>query len=565
MKIALVQAPVWWTLDPPLGLAQMAGCLKAAGHEVTVFDMNIRLWSERRPQYENMWLWEQFHFWNYEDVVERFFKDNGESIGKQVEEILRTDAAVIGFSVGLGSQVASRRVAELIKKGDPKRVVVFGGQYYFKGEKAKEIVKGGAVDAVILGAGDEVFPQLVKDVGVDGKVTVREGIVSREGDGGPAPAIKNLDRLAYMDFSGFPLELYADHNRIPFAASRGCVWSCHFCSASTFWPGYSYMSGDRIFAEVRRHVGHRVRFQQCLIPQRCQIEFYDIAANGNVAVLDRFSHLMAESLLCKTVTWKINAIVHPEMTRDRLDRWRSGGCREIVYGIESGSPRVLKMMNKRVDPKLAARVLRDTHEAGIGTAANFMIGYPGETEEDFNDTLSFLRENHQWIQRAYCSATFTSLEEHSYLTGHQDEFGIKSQTGPGAHCFYWESSDGTNTYPVRLDRYRRFRELAISLGTDADQGTRGSLEQELSRREGEFYRYKGEPLRAAESYLRYLKNDPLNDAVRRELAGCIEEIKGKSGSDTAETAERLRQIGEVLNEKESIPVKAKNVRQRTAR
>ena len=64
MKVALVQAPVWWTIDPPLGLAQVAGCARRFGYDVSVFDVNILLWRNRPKAYENAWLWEQFEFWN---------------------------------------------------------------------------------------------------------------------------------------------------------------------------------------------------------------------------------------------------------------------------------------------------------------------------------------------------------------------------------------------------------------------------------------------------------------------------------------------------------------------
>ena len=43
MKVALVQAPVWWSIDPPLGLAQIAGCTKESGFHVEIFDLNILL------------------------------------------------------------------------------------------------------------------------------------------------------------------------------------------------------------------------------------------------------------------------------------------------------------------------------------------------------------------------------------------------------------------------------------------------------------------------------------------------------------------------------------------
>ncbi len=517
MKVALVQMPVWWPVDPPLGLAQMAGCLKAAGHEVHLYDLNILLWKERLPQYANMWLWEQFHFWNHPEVVDRFFEDNRRSIDGYVDQILRSDSAVVGFSIYAGTNAASLKLASLIKQADPKRTVVFGGQYFFLGDKAAQALSHPAVDAVVRGPADEAFPLFVADYERTGRFVPRPGVVFRGGDGlvdgGPAPQIANLDRLPFPDFSGFPMDLYEDQTRIPIAASRGCVWACRFCSTREFWHGYSHMSGDRIFAEIKH--------QKSLFPQRAHFEFYDITANGRPEALHRFSLLakefLAPHLPGRFFRWKINAILRPEMTSDLLKTMQEGGCQDIIYGVESGSPRVLKRMNKNYNVDVAERVLRDTRLAGIHTTGNFMFGFPGETEEDFEMTLAFLRRNRQWLERAYGSATFTSLEEYSHLTDHQEEFGIRRETEKAAHNLYWESRDGANTYPVRLERYRRFRQTCMELGIDAYKGVNGSLEQDHLANLAQYYQYKDERISAVRTYVDYLEIDLPSEPIRNRL------------------------------------------------
>lgn len=534
MKIALVQCPVWWTTDPPLGLAQVAGCLKAAGHDVAVFDLNIELWKSRPPQYANMWLWEQFQFWNEQAVVDKFFVDNSPLIEACVERILASDAQVVAFGVYHGSQLATWKVASMIKAADPKRLIVFGGQYFFLGNTAREIfrpslplssweragVRGTLcvlppVDVVIRGAGDEVFPALVAGYARTGRPVKVPGAVFRSGDeivdGGVSATPRTLDHLPFADFTPFPMELYTDQARIPLAASRGCVWACRFCSTREFWDGYSHMSGDRIFAEVKH--------QRTLFPGRRHVEFYDITANGRPEALRRFAELMADARRARApfaeTGWKINAIVRPEMTGDLLRALRAGGCRAVIYGIESGSPRVLKRMNKNYAVAVAERVLKDTRGAGIFTTANFMVGFPGETEEDFQRTLDFLRWNRSSLDRVYPSATFTSLEEHSALTARADAFGVDTAGGK-PHNLYWRTRDGANTYLVRLDRYRRFRALARRLGIDPARGLNGDLNLEITRSLAAYYSHRGETVRALSAYRRYLRRDPRNEAVNAE-------------------------------------------------
>ena len=77
------------------------------------------------------------------------------------------------------------------------------------------------------------------------------------------------------------------------------------------------------------------------------------------------------------------------------------------------------------------------------------------------------------FDRVYASTTFTSLEEHSHLASHQRDFDIKAQDGREAHHLYWESGRD-HDYPVRLNRYERFRRLATELGLDAYKGVNGT-------------------------------------------------------------------------------------------
>jgi anaerobic magnesium-protoporphyrin IX monomethyl ester cyclase len=521
LKAALVQCPVWWTVDPPLGLAQVAGCLDAAGAETTVVDLNAELAKSRVPGYENLWNWEQFHFWNDPAFVAKVYAAHAKQVDDALGRVLRSDAAVVGFSVSGGAQEATLAFARRLKAERPDLKVVLGGQYFFRGDAARRLAQDPAVDAVIKGAGDQVFPALVAAHAASGELPPLPGVVTRRGDGGEAPVLRELDKLPFADFRGFRLELYDVPERLPMHMSRGCVWQCRFCSSHPFWDGYSYMSGERVHAELLEHKRRH--------PWKTHFEFYDITANGSVPSLRRLAELIVEDWKdqgrAKTnfFGWKINAIIRPEMTPETLALLGKANCHDIIYGIESGSPRVLKLMNKPYEPATAERVLRDTKAAGIKTVGNFMFGFPGETEEDFDLTLAFLRRNAASFDRVYASATFTSLEDASWLSEHRAEAGIKDE-GREAHHLYWESEDGANTYPVRLARYERFRALAQELGLDAYKGINGSLELERHAGLAAYHRYRGEHPAAVRGLLDYLDLDFRHPAFREELAAYARDL-----------------------------------------
>ncbi|MEK7232993.1 MAG: radical SAM protein [Elusimicrobiota bacterium] len=523
IKAALVQCPVWWTVDPPLGLAQIAGCLGARGIETVVVDLNAELARGRASGYESLWNWEQFHYWNDPAFVKRAFHDNAKVVDDALERILRSDAAVVGFSVSAGSQAPTLEFARRIKDADSRRVIVLGGQYFFRGDAAARLAADPAVDAVLRGSGDELFPLLVEEHARTGRIEPCPGVVARADgavvDGGSAEALRDLDLLPFADFRGFRLELYDVPERLPIHMSRGCVWQCRFCSSHSFWPGYSFMSGERVHDEMLEHKRRH--------PEKTHFEFYDLTANGSVKSLRR----LAESIAADWKTrrqknffgWKINAIIRPEMDAELLGLLMKANCHDVIYGVESGSPRVLGLMNKPYEPSVAERVLADTKRAGIVTVGNFMFGFPGETEEDFGLTLEFLRRNRTSFDRVYASATFTSLEENAWLSEHRAEAGIKDE-GPEAHHLYWESENGTNTYPTRLARYERFRTLATELGLDAYKGINGSLELERHASLAAYHRYRGDHLAAVRELLDYLDLDFRHPAFREELAAYARDL-----------------------------------------
>jgi MoaA/NifB/PqqE/SkfB family radical SAM enzyme len=331
----------------------------------------------------------------------------------------------------------------------------------------------------------------------------------------------DLDYTSFSDFTGFPMALYSNQLHLPFQSSRGCIWKCKFCSSCNVWPGYAQMSGDRMFAEIM--------CQKRLLPGKYHVEFYDLLANGDISSLSRFTELILDDQKINSgknfFGWKINAVIRPEMTPDLLSKMRKANCKDIIYGLESGSQKILDLMGKKYDPGVALRVLADSRKAGIHTTANFMFGFPGETEEDFSHTLGILRSAAPSLDRVYASATFTSLEEGSYLTANKHEFGIR-ETGPDRfHNLYWETEDGANDYLVRLERYTRFRAQAEALGLYAYKGVQGNLEQERLSALGQFYRYKGLHLKAINCLLDALDLNPDNDALSAELAPYYQDLR----------------------------------------
>ncbi|MHB9154386.1 MAG: radical SAM protein, partial [Endomicrobiales bacterium] len=248
-------------------------------------------------------------------------------------------------------------------------------------------------------------------------------------------------------------------------------------------------------------------------PKIGHVDFFDLAFDGDIRKVEEFSKLMIMYPPYDPrfrFQWNANAIITPKLTPALLKLMKASGCQRLIFGIESGSEQVLKLMRKKYEPEVAVRVIKDAFDAGIKVTCNFMFGFPGETEEDFQKTLDFTRRIGPYVERLYPSRTYCALEEYSYFHEHPEEFGIKT---PFNHHLYWETEDGANTYPVRLERCRRFEEFCAKNGVRVDCGVRTSVELDNWFSLGMYYEYKKDYDKVLDCYHQYLKLDPRNTLI----------------------------------------------------
>jgi len=522
MKIALVQCPVWGTYDPPLALAQLAGCLKQSGQDVFIFDLNIKLYNERAGNYKHIWAWEQWVFWQDERKVDKFFADNRLILERYAEEIVRNEVSVAGFSVNSGSKLFSIKFASLIKEICRKIKIIFGGPLFFEDEYSVRVLNEDAVDIVIPQEGELILTKLVSLIDKNKDISNCAGILFKDNGRqvytGPGEAIGNLDLLPFLDFSRFSFTDYDDSRHIAFMASRGCIQKCVFCSSHTFWPGYRAMNGERVFQEIEFQKNQLGKTN----PDLCHIDFLDLVFNGNMNSLLKFCELTIKSKL--NIFWNANMIIRREMTLDIIRKMRRSGCKHVIFGIESGSQRVLDLMKKNYRLEDADRIIRWMHESGIIVTCNFMFGFPGENDDDFQKTLDFVRRNAEFMDRVYPSRTYCGIEKFSYLYSHLEEFGIKPDPG---NYLYWESADGRNTYLERLRRCKEFSELAASFGIEVSSGVQTSVKLDELFNLSQYYEIKNDYKNALDCLLKYFELEPSNETVRSKIQTYYKDVDKK--------------------------------------
>lgn len=99
------------------------------------------------------------------------------------------------------------------------------------------------------------------------------------------------------------------------------------------------------------------------------------------------------------------------------------GCRNLVFGLDAGSEKILKLIDKRLDLDHARRVLRWCKECGIWADIEVILGFPQELEEDFLDTYNFVKENLEFINEFYVNKYFVVPE--SLMGRYPERYGMK--------------------------------------------------------------------------------------------------------------------------------------------
>ncbi|MBW1799466.1 MAG: radical SAM protein, partial [Deltaproteobacteria bacterium] len=216
----------------------------------------------------------------------------------------------------------------------------------------------------------------------------------------------NLDRMA-IAWDDIPRRYL--RNTLSVISSQGCHYRCRFCTYHRWFPKVHYKSLEVLKDELRRI--HALGFVT-------HVRFADDNFTANRKRLEAVLEMMIHEKF--DFTWSAFAranTITPELVR----LMKASGCEFLNMGIESGSRDVLNMMDKKLDPVQAVEAVRMLRENGIHTLGGFIIGYPGETRETFNETVDLINRSGLHYYHPYLFYYSKSMLVHREA----DQFGIE--------------------------------------------------------------------------------------------------------------------------------------------
>lgn len=485
--VILLLCPTWDVMMPPLSLGYLATAVSRAGFLPAVCDLNIDLYRSGTSEEQDWWLPAHYGAWadpvRCAPMIDRF----AARVDRYLDQVLALPTRVIGLSVHTSNKLFTCDVARRIRERDPRRLIVMGGNGCFT-ECMRREIPAELVDAFVVGEGEITLVELLRALRRGRPLLGIPGVVVRQGAGfsalQPRPVVEQLDTLPFPTFAEFDPSRYV-MRVLPLFASRGCIASCAFCNDWVMGRHFRSRSAAHIVQEIRFHIAHH---------GTSTFSFKDLLCNGDLVTLNQFCDLIVGSGL--KIHWDSQAIPRRQMTPELLGKMRASGCEQLTYGMESGSSPVLRDMRKFQTKEILRRVFQDTHEAGIQVTVNLIVGFPGETEAEFEETLAFLREVHPHVDSIGAISTLY-VNNDSELDRFPERFGIVLSDDPSRRSWDWVSKDGQNTFALRQARARCLLAVLDGLGLEYACNNTEDGETLLLTRET-IASGSGEPARAQE-------------------------------------------------------------------
>jgi radical SAM superfamily enzyme YgiQ (UPF0313 family) len=293
----------------------------------------------------------------------------------RVEEIVsKLDAEIFAMSCWTANRRGVRLVADAIKKHHPKAHVVVGGPHATP--LGPELLRHyTSVDTVCVGESDATFLEIADRLSRGEDTRGIAGTVYRDEKGAviEAPERKNLNDL---DVLASPQDYFDTHILM---TSRGCPWSCTFCGAESSWGrGFRANSIDYVLDAMEK-VSQRLSVKMLQIKD-------DTFTTHKKRVLELCQKMRERKL---SFFWSCDTRVDL-LTDELLREMRLAGCQRLSLGVESGSQKILDLIEKKIT---VAEILESTALAkkyGIKVRYYMMLGNRGDTRDTFEETLRFL-------------------------------------------------------------------------------------------------------------------------------------------------------------------------------
>jgi radical SAM superfamily enzyme YgiQ (UPF0313 family) len=303
-----------------------------------------------------------------------------------ISELLakNSDILCIGLSVMTGEQI--KHAIDISKAFHSYLPIIWGGMH--PTILPQQTLESGLMDYLVIGEGEEAFLNLL--LYLSGKPIANEMFLSKSNRNFKYNYIEDLNNAGYVDFSTYKIRedyfIKRDgfNKAFTLETSRGCPYNCYYCHNSIYKKPFRSLSPDKVLRIIDT------------LKVDYKIDGVIFQEDNFFANLKRAQEIVQGLYHIPNVGWKTNSrinyfynLVDNEQFMDNLLTSR---CKVIQFGIESGSPKILKMINKGIKVDKVIWLNKKLSTYHISIRYNFIVGFPGETMDDIQETFKLIEK-----------------------------------------------------------------------------------------------------------------------------------------------------------------------------
>jgi anaerobic magnesium-protoporphyrin IX monomethyl ester cyclase len=349
------------------------------------------------------------------------------------------------------------KIATLAKKDFKVSLVIAGGPHAT--DSPQDVLSNDSFDCAVIGEGEETAIELVSAFLSNRAISSVQGIAVRSSEGiyfTPArPLIKNLDEIPVLDYQLVDFKKinqghvdFSFRYNMPHAnlfTSRGCPYQCIYCH-QVFGKKFRAHSPERIIAEIRMlYDNYGINDFQILddifnLDKSRAREFFELIIQSGLSIVLSFPNGLRGDILDK----------------EMVELMWEAGVRYIAYAVETGSPRIQRLIQKNLNLDRIAEAISLSTAKGILTRGFFMIGFPTETEKEALMTIDYAKSSNLVLAMFFTVVYFpgTPLFRLAQVTSNISEFDLGLEedyvrTREGPYAFSKETLEKLKLKAIR--------------------------------------------------------------------------------------------------------------------
>lgn len=313
------------------------------------------------------------------------------SLKELQEELIKVKPDVLAIYVNLMTKLNVLEIIKFTKSNLNQTKIILGGPEIKY--NANDFLNFGA-DYLVIGEGEETSFELIKALNENRFDDIKNinGLGFSENNKiiftEERSKLKEIDSLPFPNRDKVNLKLYLDawkerhgENAISVSTMRGCPYTCKWCSRAVYGLSYRRRSPKNVCDELEL-------IEKDYSPDT--LWFVDDVFTISHKWLSEFKNVLSERKLkikyeCITRADRLNENVIKDL--------KASGCFRVWIGAESGSQKVIDLMDRRVDVNQVREMIKLAQKYSIQAGTFIMLGYPGETEEDIEETIKHLKES----------------------------------------------------------------------------------------------------------------------------------------------------------------------------